>query len=280
MPEQDPVGLDTSFPGISIDPATWEDPKETFPGEIIISEFRLADERYRKESLYRPEITEDLPQWNVQVKRLDAIRHELDGAQTDVLYGSGPFDAIDMKKFNVHVNDGRGGLVPISSRYPKEWRVTNAYKNVFGTVQPTSVLVGKKAMFDYYQKLAVGTITISRVLEPVSVLPPEFAFDGEKVVFQARARQEDVPADGSTEGVPPSSEGAVTLLDEQTAIDLLPNLLAGQKVDDVAGIIAALPQNVRLPVVLNGIATQELLKELQGQGAITIDAKSGVMGIA
>jgi hypothetical protein len=253
------------FSGISIDPATWEDPKQTFPGEIITSEFRLATEEYRAETEYRPAIAEDLPQWDLRIKRLDAVRVELDGSHADVVYYGG----IDMVRHNARVNEGRGGLVPISSRYPKEWEITNAHKKVFGTVQPPAVLVGKLAMFDFYQTKAYGTVTAKRVLLPVSVLPPDWTFDGERIVFTARERDEDAPVD-SGEGAP-SAGGSVNLLPETEALALIPAAINGQKKDDVAGVIAAIPQHARLPNIVNGVATQELFKELEAAGEITIN---------
>jgi hypothetical protein len=253
------------FAGISIDPATWEDPKQTFPGEIITSEFRLATEEYRAETEYRPAITEDLPQWDLRIKRLDAIRVELDGSHSDVIYYGG----IDMVRYNARTNDGRGGLVPISSRYPKEWDITNAHKKLFGTVQPPEVLIGKLAMFDFFQTRAYGTVTAKRVLLPASVLPPDWTFDGEKIVFTARERDEDAPVDSGAGA--PSTDGSASLLPEVEALALIPAAINGQKATDVAGIIAAIPQNARLPNVVNGIATQELLEELKTQGKIAIN---------
>lgn len=262
------------FAGINIDPATWEDPKQSFPGEIVTSEFRMASDKYREETEFRPAITEDLPQWNLVVRRLDAIRQELDGSHGDVIYYGG----VDLKRYNARTNDGRGGLVPLSSRYPKEWFITTAYKDVFGTVHPPDVLTGKKATFDYYPTKAFGTVTARRILVPAIVLAPDFEFTGDKHIFIAREREDENPATEGTDT--PTTGGTTDLLSEADAMALLPALFVGQKSNDVAGLIGVIPQNARLPVILNAVATGDLVKQLQADGKLTIDTETGVIDVA
>ena len=259
------------FAGINIDPETWEDPKQSFPGEIVTSEFRMASDKYRAETEFRPAITEDLPQWNLVVRRLDAIRQELDGSHGDVIYYGG----VDLKRWRATANDGQGGLVPLSSRYPKEWFITTAYKNVFGTVHPPDVLTGKKAQFDYYPTKAFGTVTARRVLVPANVLAPDYEFTGDKHTFIARERDDENPA---TEGTDvPSTGGSTDLLSKEEAMALLPPLFVGLKIDAVADLIEAMPKNVRLPELLNAVATGDLVKQLQADGKLTIDADTGII---
>ncbi len=247
------------FAGVNIDPATWEDPKQSFPGEIVITEFRMASDKYRAKTEFRPAITEELPQWDLRVKRLDATRQMLDGSYEDSFYYGG----FDLKKWNVRVNDGAGGLVPLSSRYPKEWFITTAYKNVFGTVHPPTVLLGKKAMFDFYPAKAFGTVTARRVLVPASILAPDFEFTGEKVIFKEREKEDGDATEGTDAAV--SSNGAVELLSHEAAMELIPALVVGLKAGDVAGIIEKLPQNLRLPEILTEIATQDLWARFDGK---------------
>ena len=256
------------FAGINIDPASWEDPKQSFPGEIVTSEFRMASDKYREATQFRPAITEPLPQWNLIVKRLDATRQKLDASYGDVIYYGG----VDMKRFSARANDGKGGLVPLSSGYPKEWEITNCYKKTFGTVQPPTVLVGKKAMFDFYATRSYGSVSARRILLPASILPPDYAFVGEKVVFIEREREDGDKAEAVT-----SPNGATDLLSEADAMELIPSLLVGQRADDIAALIEVLPQNARLPNILTAVATGDLLKQLEAEGKLTIDA-TGLIG--
>ena len=166
----------------------------------------------------------------------------------------------------------------MSSRYPKEWFITNAYKDVVGTVHPPDVLAGKKAQFDYYPTKAFGTVTARRILVPATVLAPDFEFTGEKHIFIAREREDENPA---TEGTDiPATGGSTDLLSDADAMALLPGLFVGQKSDDVAGLIAVMPQNTRRPEILNAVATGDLVKPLQADGKLTIDTVTGVIGAA
>lgn len=256
----------------SLDPATWEDPKETFPGEITASSFRLASEEYRVKTQFRPAITEELPQWDLRVKRLDAVRTELDGSQSDVYYYGG----VDLKVFNPKANNGAGGLAPLSSRNQKSWSIINAHKQVFGTIQPPESLVGKIATFDFFRTKAYGTVTARRVLLPTAVLPPDFTFVGDKITFIARERDDD-PATEGGDAVPEGGTAGLLGIDE--AMGLIPNAIAGQNTNDVAGVIGAIPQNARLPDIVNRVATQDLQKDLAASGAIVIDESSGVISV-
>ncbi len=262
--------------GLNLDPGTWEDPKQTFRGIVMVSEIGFASEEYRAATEFRPAITEPLPQWNYRIRRLDAQRSELDGSIGEVFYYGGH----DLKKFNARANDGQGGLVPLSARYPKEWFISTENKKVFNTIHPPENLIGKIAMWDYYQTKAFGSVTAKRVLVPASILPPDYTYTGEKVTFQAREKEGEAGVEASADGV--AQNGTATngtaMLSIEQAKAILPALLVGQKRDDPASIIAAIPAEARLPEVLSGVATQDLLKEFVEEGTIVI-AEDGLIGV-
>jgi hypothetical protein len=269
------------FAGISIDPDDYEEPSQTWPAEIIVSEFRMASEEYCIAKLTKsPDpAKEELPQWNLQVRRLDAVRQELDGSQSDdIVYGRGFYGAIDMKRWSDRTNDGKGGLIALGPRHLKDWSILTAYKVVLGQVQPPSLLVGKKLTFEYFPIKVFNGFAARRVLYPRTVLDPGFEFTDEKFVFVAREQEDD---DTPTEGTNvPATGGSTDLLSEADAMALLPGLFVGQKSDDVAGLIGVIPQNARLPVILNAVATGDLVKQLAADGKLTINTETGVIGAA
>ena len=253
--------------GITIDPASWEDPKQSFPGIVVESNYQLASAKYRAATTFRPEITDPLPQWHVKVLRFDARLVLPDGEQVDA-YRYGGYD---LKKY-VQTRDGGGSLVDISSRFRKEWFIGNAWKTIFGQIHPPELLIGKKAMFDFYPTKSFGTGMPSKnVLVPTLVLPPDYTFTGEIQLITVRSRED-------AEGAPvPEAEGPAaappltTLADEDTALErIITEFLPRANSKALAAIIQALPAELHVPKLLADLATGKLITRLVEAGRIDV----------
>jgi len=247
--------------GVSIDPASWEDPKETFPGVVEVSEKRWASDKYKESKTFWEgfDPATPIPQWDLRVRRLDAVLVLPDGTQAPaVRYGT-----IDLKKWS---NRDRK-LVPLSSAYKKEWLIVNEWKRIFGKVEPPEVIVGKIAMFDFFRSKALpgSSMPATNVLLPVTVLPPDYTFDGEVRLFQVRERADDSTSETADEsGV---KEAAVITTIDPNAI--LP-FINGKNRKDATGIITSLPEELRQPTLLSQIATGALFEQLASDKKIEI----------
>src|SRR3989304_44466 len=123
MPEDEKV-LTSADLGVSIEPGTWVEPKQTFPGIVVVSRYRLASDEYKKATQFRPAIADPLPQWEFRVERLDARLLLPDGSQAPAIRYGG----VDLRKWS----NREQALVPISSAYAKEWFIVNESRKVFG----------------------------------------------------------------------------------------------------------------------------------------------------
>ena len=262
--------------GITIDPATWEDPKQTFPGIVVESNYQLASDKYRAATKFRPAIEEDLPQWHVKVQRLDARLVLPDGEQIDAYRYGG----IDLKKY-VSQRDGGGMMVNISSRFRKEWFIVSEWKRVFAQTQPPEILIGRKAMFDFYPSKAFGgPMPATNVLVPVSILLPDYEFDGEIQLITVRARDDAAAGptlDADAEDVP--GDGPTPTLSREDALErIITEVLPGKNVKNAAAIIMALPKELNIPVLLSELATGKLFETLTAAGRIEV-APDGTISV-
>jgi len=261
------------FSSVSIDPATWEEPKQTFPGLVVESQYRLADENYKKATQFRPAITEPLPQWSCRVKRLDAILELPDGSRADAIRYGG----IDLKRWSRE----ESRLVNISARYPKEFEISSEWKRVFGQTQPPEILQGRMAMFDFYpsKMYAGGRFAASNVLLPVSVLPPDYQYTGEVRVIKVPEK----PTDGAAgDGAPVPGPASGPALSEDQALDVLvANVLPGQRANQVAAIIGSLPPELRsFNSIMEGLASGRLIPRLQSEGRITVATDGTISSVS
>ena len=263
--ERDPE-IVKALGGITIDPATWQEPKETFPGEIVESTYRLAPPEYRAATEFRPAIEENIPQWDLRVKRLDAIGVRPDGEQVELIRYGG----IDLKKWS----NAEKAVVPVSSRFPKEHNIIAEWKRVFGTLEPPERLRGVKAMFDYYETKSYGRVLAKRVLLPVAILTPDYKLAGEVRIINLKAREEEAQGGGETVAVPLDS------LSETDALTVLASqYLPGKNVNNTGELVNGLPQNLRLGAIVAGLATGKLIQSFKEQGLITVD-EAGLIAAA
>ena len=245
---------ETPITGVNIDPASWEDPKESFPGRIVLSQYRWADEKYRAETEFRPALP-PFEQWALQVERLDARGVTPEGAEVPLTRYGGA----DLKKWDKQNEK----LVPLSSRNAKEWFIVNEFKRVFGTIHPPEVLEGKIAMFDFYEtKSFSGRFTARNILVPTTILSPDYQFTGEVRLIQFRNRDEDEDT-GPTQ--------AVTGMSNEEAESQLAKILPGMSKGNTVSIIQALSPELRTPYVLEGVASGTLIEKLIQSGKLTVN---------
>ena len=257
-----------------IDPRGWIEPKETFPGVVITSEYRQCDPKYMEPNQFR---TVALPravwQWDLRVERLDAVYQLPDGSQAAVVRYGG----YDLERWN----NRTGEIEAVNLRSNKEQQIGNAWVSLFSTVEPPESLLGKKAMFEFYPSKRVSKNNVAKnILLPISALPPDWTFTGEKQVFvvSREATEAGATADAARDGAsaaPIPQPAAV--LSEDDAFARLPALLNGLNRTDVAGIINKLPAEMRHGSILNGIISGDVFTRLQTDGAIEVASNGAII---
>ena len=261
----------------SIDPRGWIEPKETFPGVVIVSEYRECDPKYMEPNQFR---TVALPravwQWDLRVERLDAVYQLPDGSQAAVVRYGG----YDLERWN----NRTGEIEAVNLRSNKEQQIGNAWVSLYGTVEPPETLLGKKAMFEFYPSKRVSKNNVAKnILLPISVLPPDWTFTGEKQVFVVSrdaaktGATPDAARDGASAAPIPT---AVSALTEEEAFARLPSVLNGLNRTDVAGIINKLPAEMRHGSILNGIISGDVFTRLQADGTIQVGSDGAIVAVA
>jgi hypothetical protein len=251
------------------DPATWEDPKESFPGIIEVSEIIPCTQEYLEKFCSVRDITgaarekiiaDSFPRWDLRIKRLDCELQLPDGSRVAAMRYGG----FDLRKWN----NQQSALIRLNSRHAKEHMVRTAYQKVFGTIEPPSVLVGKMFMFDFYGTKNIRNFAYTNVVVPTTVLAPDYTFEGEVRVIIV-TRDEDA---GTTEDAASNGTGTVEQLSETAAMDVVVGAIVGQKATDPAGLIGAVPQEAQLNSIVSGLALgkEGLVKELVEAGKVAI----------
>lgn len=252
--------------GFSIDPSTWVEPKQTFPGKIIVSRVRWSDEKYNQATEFRPALPRAVAQWDVRVQCLDRMYLLPDGSQAEVVRYGG----VDLEKWSSRDE----AIVPIHAGFAKETFVTAEWKRVFGTTEPPESLVGKFAEFEFYAAKRMGGRgrIAKNILVPTAVLTPDYTFTGDVELIQVTREQEARDGEGTGAEAPTDTEAQLS--DEETT-RVLVDFLVGRNVagdNAAAGLIGALPTTLRTQAVLGGIASGDLVKELVDQNRITVGA--------
>ena len=264
--------------GVSIDPDTWKEPVQVFPGIVRQSTYRWGSPEYfekfverleRDQHLSREHIEASLaalnpggekmiPQWNVVVERLDAKFLLPDGSQAP----ANRYGGIDLVKFSNRDNT----FVPINPQYKKETFITASWKKVAGAIHPPEQLEGKMFTFNFWEsKRFGGTMPARNVLVPTEVLPPTYVFTGEVSLIQVN--REQTPGEAAVPTAGP------VVVDQTAAVDrLVAEVLPGKSTTDAAGILMALPPELRLPELQSGLADGSLIQQLAAEGKITIGA--------
>ncbi len=277
--------------GFSIDPDSWVEPKESFPGQVLVSAYRWSDPKYLDGVVNRivkdsagneqarspeqvlemlaavnPQHIPQIPQWDLRVKRLDTILHLPDGSKADaVRYGG-----YDLVKWS----NRDATFVQINLNYGKEAFIGGQWKKIAGTTEPPSVLEGKFFDFDFYpNKKFGGAMPAKRVLVPTRVLPPNFTFSGEVNTIVVPDRGDA----GEAEALEAAAPGVTTLTGDAADAALCAFLIANQcDTSNSAGILTELPPELRSPDILGGVASGETVKRLESEGKIAIAADGKV----
>lgn len=250
------------------DPATWEDPKESFPGIVEVSDIIPCSEEYLEKFCSVRDITgatrekilaESFPRWDLRIKRLDCVLQLPAGDQVPAMRYGG----FDLRKWNRE----QAALIRLNSRHAKEHMVRTAYQKVFGAIQPPSVLVGKKFMFDYYGTKNIRNFPYTNVVVPTTVLPPEYEYEQEVRVIIV-TRDQDA---GGTEEAADNGTGTEEKLSETAALDIVAAAIVGQKAKgDPAGLIGAVPDNAKLGTIVTGLADGSLVDTLVKGGKVAV----------
>ena len=217
----------------SIDSRGWVEPKETFPGLVLVSTKRECDPKYMEPNQFR---TLPLPrpvwQWDLRVERLDAKYQLPDGSQAEVIIYGG----FDLERWN----DRTKLIEPVNARSNKEALISDAWVRVFGSVEPPEVLVGKIAMFDFYRSKRIGRNIARKILLPLGVLDPDYKFTGEVQMFVVPRTEESVTTDNGAAG-----SSAATAVSDEDVYAQLPVILDGHNSNNPSLLIKVIPANMR-----------------------------------
>ena len=258
-----PPTLPPGVPGA--DPRGWIEPKETFPGKVIASAYRLCDEKYMEPNQFR---TQRLPrqiwQWDLRIERLDAVYQLPDGSQVPVVRYGG----YDLERFNTRT----GEIEPTNLRANKEVLIGGAWVACFGSIEPPEQLVGRMAEFEFYPSKKLQRNVAKNVLLPLRALTPDYTFVGDKQVFVVTREAQDARGQesGQAAGVP--TQQASTILSAEAALAQVPSLLHGKNRNNLSELISSLPNDVRRGDIVDGIISGKLIEQLAQDGLITIGA--------
>jgi hypothetical protein len=259
-------------PPTGINPTGWAEPFETWPAEVVVSEFRLCTDEYMAARTFRPALPRAIWQWALQVKRLDERFQLLDGSAADMTKWGG----YDLERLNTRATPPIIETINLQSN--KEALISNAWIRCFSTIEPPETLIGKKAMFEFYPSKRTGRNVAKNILLPVTALAPDYVFPGEITVRVQRA-----PTEGSTDhanGVAEVPASTMTF-DYETALVALVPFLDGVNSGNLASIVPSLPANVRTGQILQGLVDGSIVTQLQNSGVISVtaDGTISVVGV-
>ena len=261
----------------SIDPRSWIEPKETFPGRVLVSAYRLCDPKYMEPNQFRTvRLPRQIWQWDLRVERLDAVYQLPDGSQVPVVRYGG----YDLERYNART----GTIDPTNLRSNKEVLIGNAWVTCFTTIEPPESLVGKMADFEFYPSKRISRNVAKNVLLPIKALPPDWTFVGDKEVFvvtrEAQEARQAAAGGGGSAAQSTASTTAPTgvVVSVAAATMQLPELLHGKNRNDIAGLINSLPSEVRHGDIIDGLISGTLIEQLARDGKITLGADGTIVG--
>lgn len=247
------------FAGVSADPADWEEPRQEFPGEVIVSRYRWASEEYRRAFNIKAPPEVQIPQWECQVKNLSA--QYADG--NPVISYWTP----DVKQW-----DEREKRLTGFSSASKNFTTNEKWKKVFGAIHPPENLIGKKAMFAFYSSMSMGRGRVAtRVLFPISPLDDDYTFTGELRIIEPRAREDGGDGAVATPGTPSSA-----ITHEEALEKVITEYLPGKAVGETPiQLVQKLPAELRISSVMKELSTPSFVTDLLKEGKL-VDA-NGVL---
>jgi hypothetical protein len=256
---------EVTFAGVSLDTSDWVDPSIKFPGEIVTSEFREGSDEYREaycrvRNIDLSELTEPIPQWQIEVKRLDAIAVNPDGSEEPSIF----YATIDLKKWS---NETKS-LVPLSSRNQKEHFIVSRWTEVFMQLQPPSRLVGLKGNFEFWPTKAFGSFVSKRVLVPTGALDESFQFTGEVRRIPRRPREDEGSA-GTTDAAATAAPSNGAVLAPSAAVLAA---IAGLAEDaDQAALLQAIPAKELDAPIVEAVTSGSFISSLIESGTVKVE---------
>ncbi len=274
------AGIPAGFNLSLLDPNSYEEPKELVPVEVIKSAFRWSAEEYNKGSEFRAAFPQrgtaggplgnSIQQWDLQLKRLDAVFYHEDGSHffgqegTDqgaeipvIMYAGVDLEKMDKKTSIVH---------PLAKTRGKEPMVVNAWTKLVGALIPNPEKIEGTFLQveSFREKEMGGGFFAKNVVLPIEILPPTFTFTGEMQRFKAKVRVEGDTADGDVQGggSAPTAGGDVKAAAEAIIEFLSANSLTAESVDVAVLGHPNFPAASRIEPFTTACATGELAKAL------------------
>jgi len=242
-------------PDILLDPATWAESYEEFPGKVIECRFRPSGEKYNETlGLMRP-----IKQWQVIVERLDAIYDLPDGTTAPVRV----YLTIDLER---QVGQGPNARIVASLKKDTESKGTFCVgawiKAGFDIGRDPSTAEGTVAMFRRWRSKQFGTLTAKNLLIPTEKLPAGYSYEGEisRFVVQQSETLEEAAA-----------PAAVNFEDVAAK-------LVGQPADDPDVALLSDPVFAGNASLKTALVSGKPVTDLQEKGLITVD--DGVIALA
>jgi len=212
----------------TVDPSTWLTTSEKFPGVIVESYYRDANEAYKEANTFRPKV-DRIAQWYIRVQRMDAIVDMPDGSQHPAMVR---FWSVDLEKYD----ERKKAMIPIGPQFKKEYEIITEFNEKFDVGHDVEALVGRKAMFEFWPKKKMSSGRIAdNVLLPLEVLNDDYVFTGEIRHFEGRNYDDD----GTSDAV--SGENLASAISSVEADDALANWYVGQTVEGAQSKVGELP---------------------------------------
>jgi hypothetical protein len=226
-------GIDLSL----LDPQSWEEPKETFPVEVVVSEIRWSDPRYNQATPFRPAFPyrgpgygpegNSIQQWDLRLKRLDAVYVLQDGTEAPVIL----YSTCDLEKFDPRT----GTFRPLRRGPGKEQMIIEAWTRIVGPLVAApgpARLVGYKVMVERYrEKQITPDFRAKNVILPVELLPPDYQYTGQLTKIAVRSEENVAAASGAETGIPSAVAAAATSSDPIAAASALQAFLLKHNLD-------------------------------------------------
>lgn len=247
----------------ALDPATWEEPKELIPVEIVKSEYRWSDAKYNAATAFRAALPRPIQQWNLELKRLDAEFALLDGTRADVIMYAGA----DLEKLQKD-----GTLAKIMRTRGKENYVVSAWTQHVGVanlVPDPSKIVGMKLMVARYREKDItgNGFFAKNVIVPVETLAPTYTYTGDKHIFQQK-RQDDVN-DADVASAASAGFAGTASVSKDDAARLIADFLAANGVTDLDSSVLGhpnFPAEARIEPFISAFAGGSARETLAGFG--------------
>lgn len=270
---------DAAFNLSLLDPSALEEPKETFPVLVKVSNLRWSDPKYNVANSFRQAFPHrgagygpegnSVQQWDLQLQRLDAVYYHEDGSPFPQADGTAPstvpvivYAGIDLEKM-----DKNGIVKGIMKTRGKEPFVLGAWTKVAGSLVPTpNVIENKMFIVERFREKEIAPGFFAKnVVIPVEALGPGYTYTGETLRFKAGREATDGAVSDAVQG------GTATGTSKEDAAKLIADFLVAAGIDRTKADVSILshadfPQAARIEPFLTAAALGELASTLSGFG--------------